>query len=70
MKRTEKYTFKTHESYSPQEIIAESGTTAFAHKIGKTYENILAKLKELPMPMVDFTDEESDIMMNQLKKDK
>lgn len=65
-----KTTFKTYESYSPEEIIAAGGTTAFAHKIGKTYQNSLAKLKEISMPIVDFTDEEWDIMMAQLKNDK
>ncbi|MEY4540405.1 MAG: hypothetical protein RLZZ306_2162 [Bacteroidota bacterium] len=68
--RVKSYTFKTHESYSPEEIIAAGGTTAFAHKIGKTYENMIAKLKETPLPIVDFTDEEWDIMMEQLKNDK
>ena len=29
------YTFKTQESYSPEEIFAAGGTTAFAIKIGK-----------------------------------
>jgi hypothetical protein len=70
LKSPPKYTFKTHESYSPEEIIAAGGTTAFAHKIGKTYENMIAKLKETPLPIVDFTDEEWDIMMEQLKNDK
>jgi hypothetical protein len=70
LKSPEKYTFRTHESYSPEEIIAAGGTTAFAIKIGKTYENMLAKLKEITIPVVDFTDEEWDIMMEQLKNDK
>jgi hypothetical protein len=68
LKSPEKYTFRTHESYSPEEVIAAGGTTAFAIKKGKTFENMLAKLKDAPE--ADFTDEEWDIIQEQLKNDK
>jgi hypothetical protein len=69
-KSPQKYTFKTHESYSPEEIIAAGGTTAFAHKIGKTYQNMMDSIKNAPNFDVEFTDEEWDDLMEQLKNDK
>ena len=70
LKSPEKYAFKTHESYSPEEIIAAGGTTAFAHKIGKTYQNMMDSIKNAPDFEVEFTDEEWDDLMEQLKNDK
>ena len=64
----ERYTFKTYESYSPEEIWAAGGTTAFAIKHGKTYQNLLDNIKNAPE--ADFTDEEWDIIQEQLKNDK
>jgi hypothetical protein len=69
-RRVKSYTFKTHESYSPEEIFAAGGTTAFAIKIGKTYENMMEKIKNAPKFDVEFTDEEWDDLMEQLKNDK
>ncbi len=62
------YIFKTQESYSPEEIFAAGGTTAFAIKIGKTGKNLRDSVKNAPE--ADFTDEEWDIIQEQLKNDK
>ena len=62
------YIFKTQESYSPEEIFAAGGTTAFAIKKGKTFQNMLEKIKDAPE--AEFTDEEWDIIVEQLKNDK
>lgn len=62
------YTFKTQESYSPEEIFAAGGTTAFAIKIGKTGKNLRDSVKNAPE--ANFTDEEWDIIQEQLKNDK
>jgi hypothetical protein len=70
LKSSEKITFKTHESYSPEEILAAGGTTAFAHKIGKTYQKMIEGIKNAPKFDVEFSDEEWDLMMEQLKNDK
>jgi hypothetical protein len=70
LENSQKTTFKTHQSYSPEEVFAAGGTTAFAHKIGKTYQNMMDAIKNAPNFDVEFTDEEWDIMMEQLKNDK
>lgn len=62
------YIFKTHESYSPEEIFAAGGTTAFAIKIGKTGKVLKDSIKNAPK--ADFTHEEWDIIQEQLKNDK
>jgi hypothetical protein len=62
------YTFKTQESYSPEEIFAAGGTTAFAIKIGKTGKNLRESVKNAPE--AEFTDEEWEIIQEQLKNDK
>lgn len=68
LKSPEKYTFRTHESYSPEEIFAAGGTTAFAIKKGKTAKAFRDSIKSAPE--ADFTDEEWDIIQEQLKNDK
>lgn len=68
--KNKKYNFKPQESYSPEEILAAGGTTAFAHKIGKTYQNMMDSIKKAPKFDVEFSDEEWDLMMEQLKNDK
>jgi len=61
--------FKTHRSYSPEEILAAGGTTAFGRKREKENQESLKAL-ENGIPVEPFTDEEWDDLMNQLKKDK
>jgi hypothetical protein len=65
----QKYTFKTHESYSPEEVFAAGGTTAFAIKKGKTAQNFLKGLDEIP-EIEKFSDEEWADLIEQLKNDK
>jgi hypothetical protein len=69
LKSPEKYTFRTHESYSPEEVFAAGGTTAFAIKKGKTAHNFLEGLNEIP-EIEKFSDEEWTDLMEQLKNDK
>lgn len=66
---TNKGLFKTHKSYSPEEILAAGGTTAFALKMGKTNEALIKAL-ENAAPIEPFTDEEWADLMDQLAKDK
>ena len=66
--KAEPYIFKTYESYSPEEIWAAGGTTAFAYKMGKTAQAFRESIKYAPE--ADFTDEEWDIIQEQLKNDK
>ena len=61
--------FTPHKSYSPQEVFAAGGATAFGKKMGKSNESIVAALKDLP-PVEPFSDEEWDALMEQLKGDK
>jgi hypothetical protein len=68
-KNPEKYIFKTHESYSPEEIFAAGGTTAFAIKKGKTAQNFLEGLNEIPK-IEKFSDEEWNNLIEHLKNDK
>ena len=63
-----RHTFKTRNYYSPEEVIAAGGTTAFAHKIGKTGKAFRDSIKNAPV--ADFTDEEWDIIQEQLKNDR
>jgi len=49
--------FPNLKSYSIDEIIAAGGTTAFANKLGKNFENIEDRLKKLPQDSF-LTDEE------------
>ena len=61
--------FKTHTSYSPEEILAAGGTTAFALKMGKNNETLIKALQNAP-PIEPFTDEEWADLMEQVAKDK
>ena len=65
----ERYIFKTYESYSPEEIWAAGGTTAFAYKMGKTAQAFRESIKFAP-EIEPFTDEEWDDLMEQVKNDK
>ena len=70
-KITEKkeYVFKTHQSYSPEEVFDAGGTTAFALKHGKTAEALIKALENAPKPE-PFTDQEWDDLLSDLEKDK
>jgi len=61
--------FKIHRSYTPEEVLAAGGTTAFALKTGKTNEELIKVLENCP-PVEPFSKEEWDRMMIQLEKDK
>ena len=61
--------FKTHKSYSPEEILAAGGTTAFALKMGKDMDSLIKALENAPKPE-PFTDEEWADLMADLEKDK
>jgi hypothetical protein len=62
------YQFRPIKSYSAEEVLAAGGTTAFAHKMGKTAKKMAEALEKLPP--VEFTDKEWDDLMEQLKNDK
>jgi len=61
--------FKTHKSYSPEEIFAAGGTTAFGIKMGKDMDSLI-KAMENAAPIEPFTDEEWADLMYQLANDK
>jgi hypothetical protein len=61
--------FRTHNSYSVEEVLTAGGATAFGRKMSKSNESIVAALKDLP-PIERFSDAEWDALMEQLKADK
>ncbi|HEY8783257.1 MAG TPA: hypothetical protein VIM16_16640 [Mucilaginibacter sp.] len=61
--------FKTHKSYTPEEVLAAGGTTAFALKMGKDRDSLIKALEKAPKPE-PFTDEEWADLMADLEKDK
>ncbi len=61
--------FKTHKSYSVEEILAAGGTTAFAIKMGKDMDSLLKAMENAPKPE-PFSDEEWADLMADLAKDK
>lgn len=65
-----KYTelFKTHESHSPEEVLAAGGATAFGKMSGKNNETLVRALENAPAE--PFTEEEWDKLMVELKSDK
>ena len=65
----DKALFKMHKSYSPEEILAAGGTTAFALKMGKDRDSLIKALENAPKPE-PFTDEEWADLMADLEKDK
>jgi hypothetical protein len=64
----ERYKFKTLKSYSVEEILAAGGTAAFAHKKGITGQKQMDALKALPA--LNFSEEEWNELVNQMKNDK
>ncbi|MBC7400524.1 MAG: hypothetical protein H7289_11305 [Mucilaginibacter sp.] len=61
--------FKTHKSYTPEEIFAAGGTTAFGRKSAQNKMGLVKALENLP-PIEPFTDEEWADLLDQLEKDK
>ncbi len=61
--------FKAHKSYTPEEVFAAGGTTAFGLKMNKNNEALIKALENAPTPE-PFTQEEWDDLMVQLEKDK
>lgn len=72
MKKTEisnqPYQFKPLKAYTFDDIVKAGGTTAFAHKMGKTAKSMSEALSRLPP--VNFTDEEWDKVLEDLKNDR
>lgn len=61
--------FRTHRSYSPEEIWAAGGTTAFGRKMGQSNERMIEALKKVP-EVEPFTDEEWEETLRILREDK
>jgi len=61
--------WKSHKSYTPQEVIAAGGTTAFARRREKETEAAIAALKNAP-PIEPFSDEEWAKLMDEVARDK
>ncbi|HWZ16449.1 MAG TPA: hypothetical protein VNW95_14515 [Mucilaginibacter sp.] len=61
--------FKMHKSYTPEEILAAGGTTAFALKMGKDRDSLIKALENAAKPE-PFTDKEWADLMADLEKDK
>jgi len=56
-------------SYSVDEIMAAGGTTAFAEKMGKSWQSLVAHLEKLPKDAF-LTDEEVDEAIKTLNETK
>jgi hypothetical protein len=61
--------FKTHKSYTPEEVLAAGGTTAFGRKRNKNNLTLIKVLQNAPKPE-PFTEEEWTDLMSDLEKDK
>lgn len=61
--------FKTHPSYSPEEVLAAGGTTAFSLKSDKNTKKLIQALQNSPV-VEPFTDEEWSDLSKQMNKDK
>jgi hypothetical protein len=64
-----KSSFKTHKSYTPEEVFAAGGATAFGRKMGKNNESLIKAL-ENAAPIEPFTQEEWDDLLKDLENDK
>jgi len=65
----EAYKFKTHKSYTVEEVLAAGGTTAFGIKTGKTAQNLIEALENAP-EIDPFTDEEWEDLQKDMANDK
>ena len=61
--------FRTLKSYTPEEILAAGGTTAFGRRREKEKAEIMKRIENAP-PIEPFTDEEWADLMTQLERDK
>jgi hypothetical protein len=61
--------WKSHKTYTPQEVIAAGGTTAFASKREKETKAAKEALKNAP-PIEPFSDEEWAKLMDEVARDK
>ena len=68
LKTKDTYQFRTHKSYSVEEILAAGGTSAFAHKTGLTGKKQMEAL--IRIPTVEFSDAEWDDVLKILKNDR
>jgi hypothetical protein len=64
-----KKTPKIIKSYSPEEILAAGGTTAFSIKMGKDMDSLIAALENAEKPE-PFTEAEWADLMADLARDK
>ncbi len=63
------YQFRTHKSYSAEEILAAGGTSAFAHKTGLTGRKQMEAIANIDAE--DFlTDEEMEAALKILRENK
>jgi hypothetical protein len=61
--------FRTHKAYSPEEILAAGGATAFSRKSYKNNQKLIDSLKESPA-IEPFTNKEWNDLSSQLDQDK
>ena len=67
--KDEQQPFTKLKSYSIDEVLATGGADAFAEKMGKSWQNLIATLKKIPKE--DFlTEEEFEQAMKTLKESK
>jgi len=57
--------FRTHQSYSAEEIIAAGGADAFGEKLGKSNDKLVKALQEAPA-IEPFSEEEWADLLSQL----
>ena len=69
LKTKEKYQFRTHKSYSVEEILAAGGTSAFARKMGLSGKKQMEAIAKIDAD--DFlTDEEMEEALKILRENK
>ena len=61
--------FKPQKTYTPEEILAAGGATAFGNKSGKNMEDLITALKNAPAPE-PFTNNEWKQSLEQLHEAK
>jgi len=61
--------FRSHQTYSPEDILAAGGATAFGKKQGKNNASLIKAL-ESAKPIEPFTQQEWEQIKSQLDADK
>ena len=61
--------FRTHQAFSPEQILSAGGATAFGRKSGKDNSKLVESLKNSP-EAEPFTEDEWNATLKQLKEDK